>query len=111
VSLAYEAVTMTRSNVRPQPVRYALMREISLFTRPSKARSGSPNRRDLIEDGHACNLRTVAQNMRRQSLRAKAARKFKATTHSNHNLLEQDFTASAINQKWVGDISVLQKAA
>ncbi|GGX97869.1 hypothetical protein GCM10007160_26900 [Litchfieldella qijiaojingensis] len=40
----------------------------------------------------------------------KAARKFKATTTSRHtlpvalNLLEQDFTAEAPNQKWVGDI-------
>jgi transposase InsO family protein len=42
--------------------------------------------------------------MRRQGLRAKAARKFKATTNSRHslpvadNLLQQDFTASAPNR-------------
>ena len=45
-----------------------------------------------------------------ERLRAKAARKYKATTNSNHplpvapNLLQQDFTASAPNQKWVSDI-------
>ncbi|RMV76780.1 putative transposase [Pseudomonas caricapapayae] len=60
-----------------------------------------------------CNRKTVAASMRRQGLRAKAARKFKATTLSNHtlpvaqNLLNQDFTASAPNQKWVGDITYL----
>ena len=43
----------------------------------------------------------------------KAARKFKVTTDSNHslpvapNLLARDFTASAPNQKWVGDITYL----
>ena len=45
--------------------------------------------------------------MKRQSLVAKAARKFKVTTDSKHslpvapNLLEQDFTADAPNQKWL----------
>ncbi len=49
--------------------------------------------------------------MQRQGLRAKAAKKYKATTNSQHslpvagNLLKQDFTASAPNQKWVGDIT------
>ena len=44
---------------------------------------------------------------------AKAARKFKATTYSKHNLpvfdnlLNQDFSATAPNQKWVGDITYL----
>lgn len=48
--------------------------------------------------------------MKRQQLRAKAAKKFKATTNSKHNLpvapnlLQQDFNATAPNQKWVGDI-------
>ena len=51
--------------------------------------------------------------MRRQNLRAKAARKYKATTNSKHtlpvapNLLAQDFTAKAPNQKWVSDITYL----
>jgi len=80
----------------------------------SKGRSGSPNIwRDLIEFGHDCDLKTVAQSMQRQGLRAKAARKFKATTNSKHNLpvapnlLKQDFSASDVNQKWVGDITYL----
>jgi transposase InsO family protein len=51
--------------------------------------------------------------MQAQGLRAKAARKFKATTHSKHtlpvapNLLNQDFQATAPNQKWVTDITYL----
>ena len=46
-------------------------------------------------------------------MRAKAARKYKATTNSNHslpvapNLLEQDFTAVVPNQKWVSDITYI----
>lgn len=52
----------------------------------------------------------AAREMQAERLHAKAARKYKATTNSNHNLpvapnlLEQDFTAVAPNQKWVSDI-------
>ena len=55
----------------------------------------------------------MAASLRRQGLVAKAARKFKATTHSKHslpvfdNLLNQDFSATTPNQKWVGDITYL----
>ncbi|AMK78910.1 transposase [Methylomonas denitrificans] len=58
-------------------------------------------------------LKTIAASLRRQGLVAKAARKFKATTNSKHNLpvfdnlLQQDFSATAPNQKWVGDITYL----
>ncbi len=44
-------------------------------------------------------------------MRAKAARKFKATTNSNHklpvapNLLQQNFSAERPNEKWVSDIT------
>jgi transposase InsO family protein len=79
-----------------------------------KARSGSPGlTRDLHEQGLRFNRKSVAASMRRQGLRAKAARKFKATTNSRHdlpvapNLLQRDFSASAANQKWVSDISYL----
>ena len=79
-----------------------------------KGRSGSPGlTRDLAEQGYPCDRKTVAASLRRQGLRAKAAKKFKATTDSNHtrpvaaNLLAQDFSAEAPNQKWVGDITYL----
>lgn len=79
-----------------------------------KGRSGAPRLyHDLREAGLRCNRKTVAASMQRQELRAKAAKKFKATTNSQHslpvaeNLLKQDFTASAPNQKWVGDITYL----
>ena len=51
--------------------------------------------------------------MRSMGLRAKAARKYKATTNSNHsllvapNLLQQDFAATAQNQSWVSDITYI----
>jgi putative transposase len=68
---------------------------------------------DLEDAGQPYDRKTVANSMRRQGLRAKAAKKFKATTNSKHNLpvapnlLQQDFSASAPNQKYVGDITYL----
>ena len=55
----------------------------------------------------------VANRMRSMGLRAKAARKYKATTNSNHslpvarNLLLQNFNATAPNEKWVSDITYI----
>lgn len=79
-----------------------------------KGRSGAPGLTfNLDEQGHSYNRKTVAASLRRQGLRAKAAKKYKATTNSDHNLpvaqnlLEQDFTATAPNQKWVCDITYL----
>jgi hypothetical protein len=79
-----------------------------------KKRAGSPSLvLDLHDRGHAYDRKTVAASMKRQNLRAKAARKYKATTNSNHNLpvapnvLQQNFSAEAPNQKWVSDITYL----
>src|SRR5574343_305894 len=63
--------------------------------------------------GQFYDLKTIAASLKRQGLVAKAARKFKATTNSKHNLpvfdnlLQQDFSATAPNQKWAGDITYL----
>ena len=51
--------------------------------------------------------------MRSMGLRARAARKYKATTNSNHNLpvapniLQQNFNAPAANRVWVSDITYI----
>lgn len=58
-------------------------------------------------------MKAIAASMNRQNLVAKAARKFKCATDSKHklpiapNLLEQDFTTTAPNQEWAGDITYL----
>lgn len=69
--------------------------------------------KELVSQGVAVNEKRVGRLMKVDKLRAKAARKFKATTDSSHskpvasNTLNRDFTAVAPNEKWVGDITYI----
>jgi putative transposase len=68
---------------------------------------------ELKELGHEVGERRVGRLMAENGLNAVRTRKYKRTTDSNHafeiapNLLDQDFTATAPNQKWAGDISYI----
>src|SRR5438445_8049216 len=68
------------------------------------ARAGAKR---LRKEGTLVSRHCVARIMRLHGWRAKAAKKFKATTNSNHklpvapNLLQQNFAASKPNEKWV----------
>jgi len=80
----------------------------------SKQRDGARRiQAELADQNHLCNIKTVSNSMKRQGLTPKAAKRFKVTTDSNHtlpiapNLLKRDFSATAPNQKWVGDITYL----
>ena len=59
----------------------------------------------------AIGRRRTARLMRENGLRARQKRRFKRTTDSEHawpiapNIIDQDFTATAPNQKWGVDIS------
>lgn len=65
-----------------------LDRQVAEAFEAGKKRSGALSLTlDLQEKGqHYNNRKTVAASLRRQGLRAKAARKFKATTNSKHDL-------------------------
>ena len=80
--------------------------------RLSLGRYGRPRMtEELNELGLRVGQRRVGRLMRQNGIRAVRSRKFKRTTDSDHtfniapNLLQQDFTASAPNQKWAGDIT------
>lgn len=80
----------------------------------AKSRNGAIRlSRDLEDRGISRDRKTISKSLNRQGLKAKAAKKFKATTNSRHNLpvapnlLQQEFKATSPNQKWVGDITYL----
>lgn len=68
---------------------------------------------ELNELGLRVGQRRVGRLMRQNGIRIIRSRKFKRTTDSDHafniapNLLQQDFSASAPNQKWAGDITYI----
>ena len=79
-----------------------------------KGREGAPRLTCRLSTlGHKHDEKTIAASLKRQGLRAKAARKFKATTDSDHkqpvaqNLLNRDFNPPQPNLAWAGDITVL----
>ncbi len=79
-----------------------------------RERYGAPRIADTLRDeGVHCSDNRVARRMRVQGLKAIQAKKFKVTTDSDHtkpvapDLIEQDFSAPAANQKWTGDITYL----
>jgi transposase InsO family protein len=95
--------------------RQVLDEQVKTLFHKHKQRYGAERlqRKMPKENGQPYDLKTIAASLRRQGLVARAARKFKATTNSKHNLpvfdnlLQQNFSASAPNQKWAGDITYL----
>lgn len=91
-----------------------LTAEIKRVFDAEKGRSGSPRvTKRLHAEGFLVNRKRVASIMRANAWRARAAKKFKATTNSRHhlpvspNLLQQNFEAEAADRKWVSDITYL----
>lgn len=67
----------------------------------------------LRQQGVDISERTVTRIMKEQQWRSRTVKKYKATTNSKHslpvqdNVLNQDFTASKPNEKWVTDITYI----
>ncbi|OIN83307.1 integrase core domain protein [Francisella sp. TX07-6608] len=93
---------------------YDLDQAIIQIFNDHKSRYGSVRvYRELKDKGWKVTQPRVSKRMRLLGLQAKASKKYKVTTNSDHdkkvadNLLDQDFDAQDINQKWVTDITYI----
>ncbi len=88
--------------------------EIELSHKASDRTYGSPRvHEDLQEQGIRCGRKRVARLMRENGIRAKQARRFKATTDSDHNdpvapnLLDREFRVDVPDRVWVADLTYI----
>lgn len=92
-----------------------LIKRITWYFYDSDKCYGSPRiHRELLKEGWVVSERTVGLIMRKEGLRSCMSRKFRVTTtDSNHELpiapneLQQDFSATKPNEKWVADITYI----
>ncbi len=89
-----------------------LLVAIKVLHKQSKQTYGSPRIcRGLSKQGIQCSENRVARLMRVHGIRAKQAKRFKATTDSRHdlpvaeNILDRQFEPEAPNQAWAADIT------
>ena len=91
-----------------------LVEKIKLIHKKSRMNYGCPKvYQALRKSGEVVNYKRVERLMRENGIRAKRARKFKATTTSKHklpvadNILERNFDVSKPDQVWTSDITYI----
>ena len=104
----------SRKPSRREEENRQLANKIKAIFDDEKSRSGALRiTQRLNNEGTPVGRHRVAKIMRSNGWRARAAKKFKATTNSNHqlpvapNLLQQNFSANRPNEKWVSDITYI----
>lgn len=104
-----------RSPSKRQLENEVLLGEIQRVFQRSRETYGSPRiHAELKEQGQRCSRPRVARLMKKTGIAAKMRRLFRTTTTPSYrraaapNLLEQDFTAVAPNQKWVADVTYIR---
>jgi len=119
VATLCHTLTISRSGYyawcgRPESVRGQRDRQLRVLVRASfegsRQRYGSPRVwEDLREQNVHVSRKRVVRLMQEQGLKARARKRFRSTTMSDHdqpvaaNLLNREFHAAAPNQRWVGD--------
>jgi putative transposase len=119
VSILCRCLRVTRSGFyawqrRPESMHARDDRRLNVLVRASfegsKRRYGSPRvHEDLLEQQEHVSRKRVIRLMQEEGLQARKRKRFKVTTMSQHdqpvapNVLDRQFTAAAVNQRWVGD--------
>ena len=105
---------LRRPPSRRQQENDALLAEIRVRHARSRQTYGSPRiHADLQAAGLKVGRKRVARLMRRHGIRARQKHRYKTTTQRQPsrpaapNLLQQDFHADAVNEKWLADITYI----
>lgn len=104
---------------RPQSNREKRTAELSALIQQEYENShqiyGSPRITEVLKrKNHQVSRSYIARIMKKLNLRSKIRKKYKVTTDSSHtydvvkNILNREFTADALSQKWVGDITYIK---
>jgi len=107
---------------RPESERAATDRRLTVLVEEShaasKGRYGSPRvHRDLMAQGEQVSRKRVIRLMQERDLAGNVRRRYVRTTESGdgapvaENLLARDFSATAPNQRWTGDVTYLRTKA
>lgn len=103
---------LSRPPSRRDQANEVLDEKIKVIYMENKQRYGAPRiTRVLQSKAVNCSHTRVERRMKQLGLKAIAKRKFKVTTDSKHNnpvfnnVLNRDFTTTAVNQKWAADIT------
>ena len=115
-ALAVSAAGYYAWRARPESPRAiqarTLRSDIRVVHQESGDTYGSPRIwKALVTQGHRVGEHRVARLMRQDDIRAKTVKKWRATTQSNPrlpvaaNTLDRQFTVTAPNQVWAGDIT------
>ncbi|MBB4853111.1 transposase InsO family protein [Mycobacteroides chelonae] len=97
--------------------RMVLDRRVAELFAASGRTYGSPRvRADLRDEGWQVSVNTVADSMHRQGLQGRKPKRPRGLTKQDRgaptflDLLKRDFTATALNAKWVGDVTEIPTA-
>mgnify|MGYP003521813181 FL=1 len=117
VSISWFYKWIDRGPTRRQRRRAKVDAAVAAAFKASRGLHGSPRVHiDLRAKGWTVSEKTVADSMRRQGLVARIIKRRNGLTKQDKgaplfpDLVKRDFTASAMNEKWVGDITEIPTA-
>lgn len=90
-----------------------LTEKITEIHTESKQRYGAPKiHKNLLKEGYLASLKRVQRLMKKAGIQSIVTKKYrpyasKQKIEERENLLEQDFSTSSINEKWVADITYI----
>jgi len=110
-STYYQSLHRTESNRDRE--NKELTDKIEAIHKESQGRYGAPKiHKKLLKDGYKVSLKRVQRLMKKANIRSIIIKKFRPQSNKGRviegtHILEQDFTTTTINQKWVGDITYI----